>query len=98
LSRNSHKLPPTTPSNQRCPGHEISFIIDETVQELDIPQENITTILCYLELDSHKKWIEMLPNTYQTCKIQSYGGAGLLKSSALKVFIICATYFIKVII
>ncbi len=73
-----------------CPGHEVSFSIEETVQELDLPQENITTLLCYLELDCSRKWIEMLPHTYQTCKIHSYGGAALLKSSALRV---CRSYY-----
>ncbi|CRK97815.1 CLUMA_CG011191, isoform A [Clunio marinus] len=42
-----------TRSNQKsrcCPGHEVCFSIDQTVQLLDIPQENISTLLCYLEL------------------------------------------------
>jgi len=70
---------------KRCPGHEVSFIIADAVEDLDLPQENILTLLCYLELNDKKKWIEMLPNVYQTCKVHSYGGAKLLKSAALKV-------------
>jgi ATP-dependent DNA helicase Q4 len=72
-------------TKKRCPGHEVSFSIAETVEALDLPQENITTLLCYLELDEGRKWVQILPHTYQTCKIHSYGGAKLLKASALKV-------------
>lgn len=89
FSQNGTNLSTSNATRKRsCPGHEVSFSIAETVQELDLPEENITTILCYLELDSNRKWIEMLPHTYQTCKIHSYGGAALLKSSALKVIIL----------
>ena len=36
-----------------CPKHEVAFSIEETVQALDVREENISTLLCYLEL--HEK-------------------------------------------
>lgn len=36
-----------------CPKHEVAFSIEDTVQDLDLPEENISTLLCYLEL--HEK-------------------------------------------
>uniref|UniRef100_A0A0A1WHM7 ATP-dependent DNA helicase Q4 n=1 Tax=Zeugodacus cucurbitae TaxID=28588 RepID=A0A0A1WHM7_ZEUCU len=68
--------------NQRiCPGHEIGFSVQRTVETLDIPEENISTLLCYLELDS--RWnISVLSNAYTMAKIISYGGAKYLKHAA----------------
>lgn len=56
-----------------CPRHEVAFSIQETVQALDIPEENISTLLCYLELHKNK-YIQVLSPAYVTCKIISYGG------------------------
>ncbi|GFY72971.1 ATP-dependent DNA helicase Q4 [Trichonephila inaurata madagascariensis] len=70
-------------SNDICPKHEVAFSINETVQELDIKQENISTLLCYLELHS-KQWIEILSPTYATCTIRCYGGSKQLHAIALK--------------
>lgn len=64
-----------------CPGHEVSFSIDKTVQLLDIPEENIATLLCYLELHE-QRYIKVLGNAYTTCKIISYGGPKYLKQVA----------------
>lgn len=64
-----------------CPGHEVSFSIDETVQLLDIPEENISTLLCYLELHE-QRYIKLLGNAYTKCKILSYGGPKHLKQVA----------------
>ena len=64
-----------------CPGHEVSFAIDETVQALDIPEENISTLLCYLELHE-QRYIKVLGNAYTKCKIFSYGGPKHLKQVA----------------
>lgn len=33
-----------------CTGHEVAFSIPEAVTALDLPEENIMTLLCYLEL------------------------------------------------
>lgn len=59
--------------NSRCMGHEVGIPIDSTVEELDLPSENISTMLCYVELDS-KQYIKVLNNAYTMCKISSYGG------------------------
>lgn len=76
-----------------CPGHEVSFSIEDTVNYLDLPKENITTLLCYLEL-GEKKWIEILPLTYETCKIQAYGGAKLFKTAASRVCFTLTNYLL----
>lgn len=57
----------------RCEGHEVGIPIDDTVEELDLPSENIATLLCYVELH-HKHYIKVLNNAYTMCKISSYGG------------------------
>ncbi|XP_026499116.2 ATP-dependent DNA helicase Q4 [Vanessa tameamea] len=57
----------------RCAGHEVGIPIDNTVEELDLPSENIATLLCYVELH-HKHYIKVLNNAYTICKISSYGG------------------------
>lgn len=58
---------------QRCKGHEVGIPIDNTVEDLDLPSENIATLLCYVELHP-KKYIKVLNNAYTECKIASYGG------------------------
>ncbi|XP_059613084.1 ATP-dependent DNA helicase Q4 [Phlebotomus argentipes] len=63
-----------------CPGHEIAFSVDATVQELDVPEENISTLLCYLEQQVES--IEVLSKAYVKCKIFSYGGAEQLRRAA----------------
>ncbi|XP_072947117.1 ATP-dependent DNA helicase Q4 [Epargyreus clarus] len=60
-------------NSERCKGHEVGIPIDATVEELDLPSENIATILCYIELHP-KKYIKVLNNAYTMCKISSYGG------------------------
>ncbi|XP_023946147.2 ATP-dependent DNA helicase Q4 [Bicyclus anynana] len=60
-------------NENRCEGHEVSIPIDSTVEELDLPSENIATLLCYIELH-HKHYIKVLNNVYTMCKISSYGG------------------------
>lgn len=57
----------------RCQGHEVAIPIDSTVEELDLPSENISTLLCYVELHP-KQYIKVLNNAYTVCKISSYGG------------------------
>lgn len=61
-----------------CPGHEVCFSVDETVTELDIPEENISTLLCYLELHE-QRYIKALSKAYTRCKVFSYGGPKALK-------------------
>ncbi|KAJ8978956.1 hypothetical protein NQ317_009352 [Molorchus minor] len=56
-----------------CPKHEVAFSIEQTVRALDVPEENISTLLCYLELHE-KRYIEILSPAYTMCKVISYGG------------------------
>ncbi|CAK1556266.1 unnamed protein product [Leptosia nina] len=56
-----------------CLGHEVGIPIESTVEELDLPSENIATLLCYIELHP-KHYIKVLNNAYVMCKISSYGG------------------------
>ncbi|XP_066148389.1 ATP-dependent DNA helicase Q4 [Euwallacea fornicatus] len=56
-----------------CPKHEVAFSIEQAVRTLDITEENISTLLCYLELHENK-YVELLNPAYTTCKVVSYGG------------------------
>lgn len=61
-----------------CVKHEVVFEVEETVSSLDMKQENIQTLLCYLELNT-KKLVKNLPLSYIHCKITSYKGPLYLK-------------------
>ncbi|KRF84008.1 ATP-dependent DNA helicase Q4 [Drosophila virilis] len=64
-----------------CPGHEIGFSVEQTVEALDIPAENISTLLCYMELDP--RWcMNVLSSAYIMAKVISYGGPKYLKHAA----------------
>ncbi|RLU16956.1 hypothetical protein DMN91_011025 [Ooceraea biroi] len=67
--------------DQRCPGHEVALPIDETVQALDITEETISTLLCYLELHP-KRFITVLSSVYVRARISSYNGPQALKRAA----------------
>lgn len=64
--------------SRSCPGHEVCFSVEETVNELDIPEENIATLLCYLELED-QRYVKTLSKAYIRCKVYSYGGPKALK-------------------
>lgn len=64
-----------------CPKHEVGFSIEETVRALDIPEENISTLLCYLELHENK-YIQVLSPAYTWCKVISYGGPLQIRKAA----------------
>ncbi|CAH0584302.1 unnamed protein product [Chrysodeixis includens] len=68
-------------SSTCCTGHEVGIPIDATVEELDLPSENIATMLCYVELHP-KQYIKFLNNAYINCKISSYGGAKKIHEAA----------------
>lgn len=68
-------------SKYQCKGHEVGIPTDSTVEELDLPSENIATLLCYVELHP-KKYIKVLNNAYTMCKISSYGGAQKILEAA----------------
>ncbi|RZF48037.1 hypothetical protein LSTR_LSTR002103 [Laodelphax striatellus] len=66
-----------------CSRHEVAFAVADTVEALDLKEESIATLLCYLELHP-KRWITNLPNSYTMCKVQSYKGGKYLCTAALK--------------
>ncbi|XP_038223272.1 ATP-dependent DNA helicase Q4 [Zerene cesonia] len=68
-------------SSSKCNGHEVGIPIESTVEELDLPSENIATLLCYVELHKNK-YITVLNNAYTMCKISSYGGATKILEAA----------------
>lgn len=68
---------------EACQGHEVAFSVDDTVKELDIPSENISTLLCYLELHNNN-YVKVMSNVYIICKIISYGGPSVLTETAQK--------------
>ncbi|XP_011866489.1 PREDICTED: ATP-dependent DNA helicase Q4 [Vollenhovia emeryi] len=75
------KMNEKDPRHQRCPGHEVALPIDETVQALDITQETISTLLCYLELHP-KKFVTVLSSVYVRARVSSYRGPQGLKQAA----------------
>lgn len=66
-----------------CKGHEVAVSIEPLVQRLDLKEENICTLLCYLEL-SFPGLLRLLPLTYARCKINCYRGAVQLQGIAKK--------------
>lgn len=69
---------------QRCPGHEVAIPVDETVRALDISEETIATLLCYLELHP-KRFVTVLSSVYVNAKVSSYAGPKALKIAAQSV-------------
>ncbi|NXA64320.1 RECQ4 helicase, partial [Mohoua ochrocephala] len=64
-----------------CHGHERSIPIQEMVEALDIREEGIETLLCYLELHP-ENWLELFPPTYSRCRIRCSGGSRQLREAA----------------
>ena len=63
--------------------------IADTVDTLDLPEENISTLLCYLESTSLPDrpaipWIKLTNPVYSKSRIQCYGGPLQLKAAANK--------------
>ncbi|XP_016348107.1 ATP-dependent DNA helicase Q4 [Sinocyclocheilus anshuiensis] len=56
-----------------CHTHERAIPMQETVETLDITEESLETLLCYLELHP-QQWVELLHPTLSICKLQWYGG------------------------
>lgn len=74
-----------------CGGHEVAVPIERLVQELDMPEENIATLLCYLELHDNR-WLEVLQLIKSTCTIKCYGGYSQLRALAKKIPPIAAAF------
>ncbi|KAK3923369.1 ATP-dependent DNA helicase Q4 [Frankliniella fusca] len=64
-----------------CVGHEVAFSVEQTVAALDLPEENITTLLCYLELHD-KNLVQVMPKAYTSCRILSYKGMRHIREAA----------------
>ena len=65
-----------------CTGHEVAMIIETTVNELDLPEENICTLLCHLESHPAKWVLDVSTPVYATCTVRCYGGVQQLKQAA----------------
>ena len=49
---------------KKCPGHSVTFPMERLVQDVDVPVENITTMLTYLELSPERyRYYNVLPYT-----------------------------------
>nr|XP_033339982.1 ATP-dependent DNA helicase Q4 [Megalopta genalis] len=68
-------------ADRRCPGHEVAIPVEETVAALDITEESISTLLCYLQLHP-KRFITVLSSVYVRARVSSYGGPQALKQAA----------------
>ncbi|EEC19777.1 rothmund-thomson syndrome DNA helicase recq4, putative, partial [Ixodes scapularis] len=63
--------------------HCVAIPIDATVEELDMKEENILTLLCFLEFHP-KKVVQVFNKVYATCTLKCYGGPQQLRSVASK--------------
>lgn len=80
---------------KECIKHEVVFEIEDTVSSLDMKQENIQTLLCYLEINTNKL-VKNMPLTYIRCKITCYKGALFLKQLSKTVSNVIYIYTILV--
>ncbi|CAO2601871.1 ATP-dependent DNA helicase Q4 [Lemmus lemmus] len=64
-----------------CLGHKRALPVQSTVQALDMTEEAIETLLCYLELHP-RHWLELLPYTYAHCRLHCPGGRAQLQALA----------------
>lgn len=62
---------------------EVAIPIDRTVEELDMKEENILTLLCFLEFHP-RKVVQVFNKVYATCTIKCYGGPAQLRALATK--------------
>lgn len=67
-----------------CGGHSVAMVTDVVVQELDLREESIATLLCYLELHPCR-WLEVLQPVKSTCTVKFYGGYAQLREVARKI-------------
>lgn len=61
-----------------CHTHERAIPMQETVEALDITEEGLETLLCYLELHP-QRWVELLHPTLSVCRLVCYGGPQQLR-------------------
>ena len=60
-----------------CSMHEVALPVEVLIEHLDLPHENILTLLCYLELRGDNL-LQLLPSVYSSCTIACYGGPAQL--------------------
>ena len=78
----TNEPPPMSAGSRWCAGHEVAVPIESTVQALDVKEECLATLLCYLELRS---WLEVMSPVKDTCTLRCYGGPRQLRALARKV-------------
>ncbi|XP_034016922.1 ATP-dependent DNA helicase Q4 isoform X2 [Thalassophryne amazonica] len=61
------------PRERVCHTHERAIPIQQTLEALDITEEGVETLLCYLELHP-QSFVELLHPTLSVCKISCYNG------------------------
>lgn len=61
------------PKERVCHSHERAIPVEQTVETLDITEEGVQTLLCYLELHP-QRFVELLHPTMSQCKISCYNG------------------------
>ncbi|XP_045565261.1 ATP-dependent DNA helicase Q4-like isoform X1 [Salmo salar] len=66
------------PTTRVCHTHERAISMQDTVEGLDITEEGLETLLCYLELHP-QQWVELLHPTLSTCKMVCYNGPHQLR-------------------
>ncbi|KAL0961923.1 hypothetical protein UPYG_G00333410 [Umbra pygmaea] len=66
------------PVTRICHTHERAVPIQDTVDALDITEEGLETLLCYLELHP-QQWVELLHPTLSLCKMVCYSGPQQLR-------------------
>ncbi|XP_054947304.1 ATP-dependent DNA helicase Q4 isoform X2 [Physeter macrocephalus] len=72
---------PSLEHTSRCPGHKRALPVQPSVQALDMPEEAIETLLCYLELHP-QRWLKLLAPTYACCHLRCPGGPTQLQALA----------------
>ncbi|XP_045060831.2 ATP-dependent DNA helicase Q4 isoform X2 [Desmodus rotundus] len=72
---------PNREQTARCQGHWRALPVQPTIQALDMPEEVIETLLCYLELHP-QHWLELLAPTYACCRLRCPGGPTQMQALA----------------
>jgi len=62
---------------------EVALSVEKTVEQLDMPEENISTMLCYLE-EGNPPWLKLHNPVYSHCKMLFYGGPRQMRAVAAK--------------
>jgi len=76
-------FPPSVTEKKAGNYDEVAVSVDGLVEQLDMPEENISTLLCYLESYS-PPLIQLANPVYCMAKVQCYGGPRQLRQIASK--------------